>query len=104
MSTGRLVEAFEGIEEERCFVLWVVFAGKTGWLVGRLETVLTTLCLSWAEIAGTKTILRNNAQNDRYEIFFKLIKTCTPKFFYLAGEDGTKEKKQKDMKFGRAEF
>jgi hypothetical protein len=79
--TGRFAGAFEGIEEVSDFVLSVV-VGRAGWFVGRLETVFTTRCRSCAAPDGTKTKLINNAQNDRYEIFFKLFKTGTPNFYY----------------------
>ena len=79
--TGRVVGAFEGTEEVKDFVLSVVTAAAGGWFIGRLEIDFTTRCLSCAAPVETKTKLINNAQNDRYEIFFKLFKTCTPKFF-----------------------
>ena len=82
--TGRVLGAFEAIEEERGFVLSVVDVATGGWFVGRLEIVFTTRCLSWAAPVGAKTKLMNNAQNDRYEIFFKFFKTYTPKIFLLA--------------------
>jgi hypothetical protein len=79
--TGRFAGAFEGVEEVSDFVLSVV-VGIGGWFVGWLETVFTTRCRSCAAPAGTKTKLINNAQNDRYEIFFKLFKTDTPNFCF----------------------
>ena len=74
MRTGRFEELFEGNEELSDFVLSVGDA-LGGWFVGRLEMDFTSRCRSWAVPVGTKTILINNAQNDRYEIFFKFFKT-----------------------------
>jgi hypothetical protein len=82
VSIGRVAGAFEGIEEVKDLVLSVVTAAVGGWFVGRLEIVFTIRCLSCAAPLETKTKLINNAQNDRYEIFFKFFKTDTPKFFF----------------------
>lgn len=91
--TGRVDGAFEGTEEVRDLVLSVVTAAAGGWFVGRLEIDFTTRCLSWAAPVETKTKLINNAQNDRYEIFFKLFKTYTPKFFFSRARLGHKSRR-----------
>jgi hypothetical protein len=81
VSVGRAVGAFEGTEEESDFVLSVVSAGPGGWLIGRLEVDLTIRGRSCDEPVELKTKVTKSAQNKRYEIFFKLFKTYTPKFF-----------------------
>ncbi|PYT01838.1 MAG: hypothetical protein DMF63_03100 [Acidobacteria bacterium] len=78
---GRVVGAFTGSEEVSDFVLSIVSAALGGWFRGLLEVDFTIRGLSWAEVAAAKTKLINSAQTDRYEIFFKLFKTYTPKFF-----------------------
>lgn len=72
---GRVVGAFEGIEEVSDFVLSVASAAVGGWLMGRLEIDLVIRGLSCARPAVAKTKVNNSAQNDRYEIFFKFFKT-----------------------------
>ena len=81
VSVGRIAGAFEGTEEVSDFVLSCVSAGLGGWLIGRLEIDLTIRGRSWDEPVEVKTKVTNTAQNKRYEIFFKLFKTYTPKFF-----------------------
>jgi hypothetical protein len=75
------VGAFEGSEEESDFVLSAVSAGLGGWLMGRLEVDLTIRGRSCDEPVELKAKVTNSAQTKRYEIFFKLFKTYTPKFF-----------------------
>jgi hypothetical protein len=79
--TGRAAGEFEGSEEVRDFVLSAA-AMLSGWFVGRLDVDLTTLARSWAMPVETKLMVRNSAQNDRYEIFFKFFKMYTPKIIY----------------------
>jgi hypothetical protein len=86
--TGWVDGAFDGVEEESDFVLSAAAAVTGGWLVGRLDIVFTNPCRSWAAPAVTKTKLINNAQNDRYEIFFKFFKTYTPNFFFSRCDRG----------------
>ena len=81
VSVGRAAGAFEGTEEESDFVLSCVSAGLGGWLIGRLEVDLIIRGRSWEEAVELKTKVTNSAQDKRYEIFFKLFKTYTPKFF-----------------------
>jgi hypothetical protein len=75
VSVGRAVGAFEGIEEVSDFVLSAASAAVGGWFMGRLEIDLVTRGLSCAKPVEVKTNVINNAQNDRYEIFFKFFKT-----------------------------
>ncbi|HMJ08033.1 MAG TPA: hypothetical protein VK468_03450, partial [Pyrinomonadaceae bacterium] len=71
---------FSGVEDERDLVLSVgVVLAEGGSLIGRLEIVFTILWRSCADPIETKPKLIKNAQTDRYEIFFKLFKTYTPK-------------------------
>jgi len=81
VNVGRIAGEFEGTEEVSDFVLSAVSAGLGGWLIGRLEVDLTIRGRSWDEPVEVKTNVTNSAQNKRYEIFFKLFKTYTPKFF-----------------------
>jgi hypothetical protein len=81
VSVGRDVGAFEGIDEESDFVLSAVSAGLGGWLIGRLDVDLTIRGRSCDEPVELNAKVTKNAQSKRYEIFFKLFKTYTPKFF-----------------------
>ena len=82
VNIGRGAGAFDGTEEVSDFVLSCVSAGLGGWLIGRLEIDLIIRGRSCEKAVELKTKVTNSAQNKRYEIFFKLFKTYTPKFFY----------------------
>jgi hypothetical protein len=81
VSVGRAVGAFEGTEEVSDFVLSAVSAAVGGWLMGLLEIDFMIRGRSCDEPVVVKTKVTKSAQHKRYEIFFKLFKTYTPKFF-----------------------
>jgi hypothetical protein len=74
VSVGRWFGAFSGLEEVNGLVRSV--CGAAGWFSGLLDIGLTTRSLSWAA-ADTVIINKNSGQTDRYEIFFKIFKTCS---------------------------
>jgi len=57
------------VGRESAEALICLCAGAGGWLVGRLELVVMTLDLSWANESGTPMINKNAATADRYQIF-----------------------------------
>lgn len=61
---GRTLVGRESVE----VVTWRL-AGAGGILVGRLDTLLTTLGLSCAEASVEETTKTNAAATDRYQIF-----------------------------------